>query len=35
MLPMARLIHDYLRMNDMGSSDGSVGGLAELIRQAN
>ena len=28
----ARLIHDYLRMNDMGSSDGSVGGLAELIR---
>jgi hypothetical protein len=28
----ARLIHDYLRMNDTGSSDGTVGGLAELIR---
>ncbi|DBA69687.1 TPA: hypothetical protein ACH3X2_012622 [Trebouxia sp. C0005] len=27
----ARLIHYYLRMSDMGSSDGSVGGLAELI----
>ncbi len=28
----ARLIHDYLRMNDTGSSDGTPGGLAELIR---
>ena len=28
----ARLIHDYLRMNCLGSSDGSVGGLAELVR---
>ena len=28
----ARLIHDYLRMNDTGNSDGTVGGLAELIR---
>lgn len=27
----ARLIHDYLRMSDLGSSDGSVEGLAELI----
>lgn len=27
----ARLIHAYLRMNDLGSSDGTVGGLAELI----
>ena len=28
----ARLIHDYLRMNDTGSNDGTSGGLAELIR---
>ncbi|DBB16187.1 TPA: hypothetical protein ACH3X3_014518 [Trebouxia sp. C0006] len=28
----ARLVHDYLRMNDTGSSDGTIGGLAELIR---
>ena len=27
----ARLIHDYLRMSELGSSDGSVEGLAELI----
>ncbi|DBA79027.1 TPA: hypothetical protein ACH3X1_008891 [Trebouxia sp. C0004] len=28
----ARLIQDYLRMNDTSSNDGTVGGLAELIR---